>query len=207
MGLKNGNSSITYLRLREGKFYVGKDKENGQGELEGRITGLRFKDEEYEGSPVRKLIVTVTDDETDEVFQLGLNTDSQNYSTFVSFLKGADVSEKLTLHPKVETVNKDGKDFKKNSILISQDGTFMKGYFTAKENHGAPAWKTVTVGKKKITDKSEYLAFMEQFVEENYIDKLGGSTAASKTAPSKSSEQPVEEDEVVVTEKLPWDEQ
>lgn len=201
MGLKTGNSNITYLRLREGKFYVGKDTENGEAELEGRVTNMRFKDEEYEGSPVRKLIVQVKDDVSGELFQLGLNTDSQNYSTFVSFLKGADLTQTLTLHPKVEAGNKDGKDFKKNSILISQDGTFMKGYFTKDAKQGAPEWKTVVVGKKKVIDKSEYLAFMEDFVNQNYISKLQGQAGNAK--PDVVDEEVAETSET--TEKLPWE--
>jgi hypothetical protein len=203
MGLKNNDSNITYLRLREGKFYVGKDKEKGWGALEGRIVSMRFKDEEYEGTPQRKLIVVMNDGETN--YQIGLNVESQNYSTFVSFLKGADINEVLTLHPKEEVITKDGKDIKKQSILVSQNGVYCKGYFTKDNRRGAPEWKTITVGKKKVTDKSDYTAFMENFVTENYINQLQQfipETKAKAEVVENEAEAVLEGEE---NAKLPWD--
>lgn len=197
--LSNPETNIKYIRLREGAFYIGKDKETPYLNLTGTITNMFYKDEEFEGSPVRKLIVRMINGE--DTAQLSLNTDSQNYSTFVSFLKGVDINQPITLHPKVEAGEKDGKAFKKNSLLVSQDGTYAKGYFTKADMHGAPAWKTVKVGKKSVTDKSEYLAFLEDFVTENYIAALKGGALKQEEKPKNK---PAAEQEAPV-EKLPWE--
>lgn len=204
MALKNADHNLKYIRVREGKFFIGKDKDTPFDELEGLITGLRYKDEEYDGSPQRKLIITLKDG--DETFQIGLNTDSQNYSTFVSFLKNVDINEKITLHPKLEKgTNKDGKEFTKNSLLISQDGTFAKGYFVKDNMHGAPQWKQVKVGKKNVTDKSEYLAFLEDFVENNYIAKLKGQGNKVVSNDDEDTEQSEPATTAADKEKLPWE--
>jgi hypothetical protein len=197
MALRDGiNSNTKYLRVREGKFYIGKDKEKGFGELEGLLVGLHYKDEVYENTPQRKLIVRLQDGE--EVYQIGLNVDSQNYTSFISFLKSVDLNENITLHPKVDTGEKDGKEFKKNTILISQDGVFSKGYFTKDNMHGAPEWGKVKVGKKVVIDKSDYLDFMEKFVTENYINKL-------KAAPKVEAKEAVKAEAEPVSDQLPWE--
>lgn len=198
--LSNPETNIKYLRLRDGAFYIGKDKETPYLQLTGTITNMFFKDEEYENAPVRKLIVRMVNGE--DTAQLALNTDSQNYTTFVSFLKNVDINKPITLHPKLEGGEKDGKVFKKNSLLVSQNGEFAKGYFTKADMHGAPEWKTVKVGKKSVTDKSEYLAFLEDFVTENYINTLKGKGIIQPTEKPNKSEEPVTNE---ADTRLPWE--
>ena len=172
MGLKNRNKNINYLKIKDGKFYVGKDEESPYDEFEGQITGIRFKDEEFKGNEFRKIILSMSD-ETDN-YELGINTNNSAYGNLISFLANVDLSRKITLHPKFEMVkNKVGEDTPRRSILVSQDGKFAKAYFTKDDKHGLPEWKTVTVGKVKVTDKDEYLAFLENFVNEKFIPQLG----------------------------------
>jgi hypothetical protein len=109
MGLKNRDTNKKYLKLKEGKFYIGKDTETPYEELEGTIVGMRYKDEEYEGNPIRKLAIVINDGEDN--YELGIDVERSNYTTLVSFLKNVDVTRKLTLHPKVEKV--EGKEFPK----------------------------------------------------------------------------------------------
>lgn len=207
MGLRNSDKNINYLRIKEGKFYIGKDTETPYEELEGLITGMRYKDEEYEGTPLRKFILTLTDDGVN--YQLGLNVESQNYSSLVSFLRNADLTQPVTLHPKIETQNKDGKEFKRYSILVSQDGTYSKGYFTKATPNGLPAWKTVKVGKKTVTDKSEYIQFLEEFVTRNYIPVVNKGAKQDVAVKSKTDVPDAEAFETADTGvedgKLPWD--
>lgn len=214
MGLGNSKQNIKYLRLKEGKFYVGKDTETPYGELEGLITGMRYKDEEYEGDKKRKLILTIYAEDEDQTYQLGLNVETRNYSSLVSFLRNADLTKPLTLHPKYETSNKDGKDVKTFSILVSQNGQYCKGYFTKDNANGLPKWKTVKVGNKKITDKSDYLEYLEEFVTRNYIPVVNKGIKGTVLTSQGVGKSPVEEpvvvdsatDETEDVDKLPWDE-
>lgn len=195
MALKNRDNSRQYVRLKDGKFFLGKDLETPYEELEGTITSLSYRDEEYEGAPLRKLIVVISDG--DDNYQLGLNVETSNYSTFVSFLKNVDISKKLTIHPKMD-LKKDGdKEITRRSLLVSQDGKFAKSYFTKDESHGLPKWEVVTVGKKKVTDKSAYLEFLENFVKENFIAKLQGKEVLVN--------EDGDEDASDSDGKLPWD--
>ena len=195
MALKNRDNSRQYVRLKDGKFYLGKDLDTAYEELEGTITSMYYKDEEYEGAPLRKLIVIISDGEDN--YQLGLNVETSNYSTFVSFLKNVDISRKLTIHPKMD-IKKDGdKEVTRRSLLVSQDGKFAKSYFTKDENHGLPKWEVVTVGKKKVTDKSAYLEFLEKFATENFVNKIQGKAVLV----NEDEDSDVEDSDG----KLPWD--
>lgn len=198
MALKNRDAQKQYLKVKDGKFYVGKEDTTGYEELEGQITDIRFKDEEYEGVRSRKCYFTISDGDTN--YALGLNVESSNYTTLVSFLNSVDITQPLTLHPKQEKKMREGKEISRNSILVSQDGKYAKGYFTKDEKHGLPEWKTVKVGSKSITDKSETSAFLEDFVNENYTNKI------NRAAPVIEQET---ESRVAVAsandDKMPWD--
>lgn len=211
MALKNRDNNKQYLKVKDGKFFIGKDETQAYEELEGLVTNIRYKDEEYEGTPLRKFVMVISDG--DDNYELGINVENSNYSTLISFLKAVDLTRTITLHPKVENTMRDGKEVARRSILVSQDGKFAKGYFTKDNTHGLPEWNIVKVGNKKVTDKSEYLAFLEKFVVENYIPQVAGSIATSKSV--IQSEDEVEtvasvkagESKAIVKEEsvLPWD--
>lgn len=208
MGLQNRNVNINYVKCKNGKFYLGKDAETSYDQLDGQITNMYYKNEEYEGVPQRKLIVVVTDG--DENYQLGFNVDSSNYSTFISFLKDADLSKPLTLHPKMDIVTKDGKESKKYAILISQNGKFNKSYFTKEvaEKIGVPQWDIVIVGKKKVTDKSAYIDFLEDWVNKTYINKINKNTQVLddvKAVNTKTTITTNNVEVIVEDEPFPWD--
>lgn len=196
MALKQRDESKKYLRIKDGKLYVGKDLDTPYDEIEGTITNLYYKNEEYEGTPQRKLIVILSDDEGS--YQLGINVESTSYSSLIGFLPNIDITKPITLHPRAETTTKDGKEVTRRSILVSQEGKFAKSYFTKDHPHGLPKWEVVQVGKKKVTDKTEYLEFLEKFVQKNLISKI-------------STEQPVaadvDDDEVEGFDdgKAPWE--
>jgi hypothetical protein len=204
MGLRNREVNKKYLRIKDGKFYVGKE-EQAYDEMEGSIVSMRYKDEDYEGAPLRKLSIGIRDSDGD-LYDLSINVESSNYSSLISFLKNVDINQPVTLHPKVEVGTREGKEFSRRSVLVSQNGVYAKSYFT-KTGHQTPAWNTVKVGNKKVTDKSEYLEFLEDFVTTNFINKLQASTqptvnmAAKQTAVTTTQDT----DTDVFDEKLPWE--
>jgi hypothetical protein len=203
MALKNRDNNKKYLKLKDGKFYINKE-ETPYEELEGTITNIRYKDEEYEGAPIRKLAIVISDE--DDNYELGLNVESSNYTSLVSFLKNVDINRPLTLHPKVDVQNKDGKEVTRRSILVSQDGKYAKSYFSVSSGNTTPEWKIVKVGNKKITDKTEFLEFYEDFVKENFIAKLNsGDLITKEDAPVTKKQPEVEDDTFDPDEKLPWE--
>ncbi len=197
MALGNRNANLNYVKLKDGKFFLGKDTETPYSELEGSVTKAYYRDEEFEGAPIRKFIMVLSDDSGD--YQLSLNVESSSYGGLISFLKNVDVTKPLTLHPKMEISNKDGKEITKRTILVSQDGKFAKSYFTKDNPHGLPAWNVVKVGNKKVTDKTEYLEFLEAFVKnEIFVDRA--ETPVKKEVTAKEDD--VEES---TDTSLPWD--
>lgn len=197
--LKQRDTSKKYLRIKNGKIYVGKDLETPYDEIEGKITNLYYKDEEYEGTPQRKLIIVLSDG--DETYQLGLNVESSNYGSLVSFLPNVDITKTLTLHPKSQAEIKDGKEVTRNGILVSQDGKFAKSYFSKENTHGLPAWERATVGKKVVTDKSAYLEFLENFVVNTLAPKVKKQTIISAGDTEEEQLEAAEAD----SGKLPWE--
>lgn len=207
MGLKNRENNVQYVRAKNGKFYLGKDLETGYDELEGLITSISYKNEEYKGQPLRKLILVLSDG--DDNYQLGINVETSKYSSLVSFLKNVDVSRRLTLHPKMDVQTKDGEEVTRESILVSQDGKYAKSYFNKDNSHGLPKWDVVVVGKKKVTDKSAYLEFLEKFVLSELASKLSVPEKAAAPAPKEKNVLTDEEDESTVDftadTELPWE--
>lgn len=209
MPLKQKSAQRKYVRVKNGKFYLGKDFENPFDELEGTITSLYFKDEEYNGSPLRKLIMVLSDEEDN--YQLSLNVESNTYSKVVSFLANVDLAKPITLVPMEETLTKEGSpDVQKRTMLVSQDGKFAKSYFTKEEPHGLPRWETVVVGKKKIADKTAFLDFLEDFVNKTLVPRIqvDPTEVKSKVIPPSESEAEDNVEENVpeeTSQKMPWD--
>lgn len=175
MALKNNTSSSAYIRFKEGKFYRSNDKEQTFTEIEGEITGLSIQEDEYEGKPLRKLIVKMTDGL--ENFIISLSWDSVYASDLVGFLK----SEKLDLSKTLSLVgvSKKGEDDKpKVGILVKQNDEFMKKYYTKDNPKGLPPMKQVTVNKKKTWEKSEMMDFLEDVLLNDLAKKV------SKTKPA-----------------------
>lgn len=219
MGLKNRNENLQYLRIKGGKFYIAKDETTPYQELEGQVVELKYKDEDYEGKPQRKLVLILQDGENK--YHLGVNVETASYSNLVNFLGNTDLSKPIALHPKEDTITKDGKPFTKKTILVSQGGKFVKSYFTKEDNKGLPEWKSVTVSKKVVLDKSEYLDFLENFVmtqlatqlipSQHTVEARVAVTNTPVTAPttltSKKVLQTATIDEIADTEetRLPWE--
>lgn len=189
MGLKNNSTAnVQYVKIKDGKFLLNKDEtKTPHDELEGTLVDIYTKDEEYEGKPSKKLYVALEDQDTK--FALGMHFDSSYASTFLSFIKNADLTQPLTLIPLEKEVIKDKVVIKKRSLLVKQNGTFLKGYFTQTEPNGQPQMKQVKVSGKLVWDKTDLLAFYEEVV-----DGLKSQLQGKKGVIVKEK-----------AEKLPWD--
>lgn len=180
MGLNNNTGGGSqYVSFRKGKFYLGKDKETSYNELEGKITNLSYVDDEFEGKPMRKLVIKMTDGEQNYI--LSVISDSSYATQFISFLKNADLTDTLSLVGTSKT-GEDGKE--KIGLLVKQNDTFLKGYYTKADPKGLPQMKQITVNKKLVWDKSDYLEFLENVV----TDELAPAVLENKPAKVSSKE-------------------
>lgn len=200
MALKNrSDQKVAYAKIKDGKFYLATDKEykNPFDSVEGTIVDLFIKDETYDGKTNRKLYVAVSDGT--EKTLIGFSFDSSYTTTLISFLKNADLSKPIEISPteKKEIVN--GTEKVRRSLLVSQEGRFMKAYFTRNQPNGLPEMRKIKFNGKDVWDKTEFLQFFENTINDLKQSLKGGSRPEHgviyKNEPS-----------VEVEAKLPWEE-
>lgn len=188
MGLQTKHTG-KYVRIRDGKFFLGKDKESPYDELTGLITSITFRDDELEGTKIRKIVLDIEDD--GETYIVSMPFDSGYASSLVNFLKNADLSKVLTLIPTSKIEN----DKPRNSMLIKQDGKFMKGYFTKDNPHGQPDFKKITKKSGKVEwDKEDFLEFRENVVINELQPQLGKTSKSTKVTEMVDAEEEVGDD-------------
>lgn len=216
MALKNNDSKgIKYVRIKDGKFYLNTDLDTAYDELEGLITGIRFKEDVFEGKPIRKCNFGLSDETDGSTYVISVSVDSSYFSSLVGFLKNADITKTLTLHPKISKYKKDdGSEGERRSILVSQDGTFLKNFYGKDTGNKLPEFKKVKLNGKLVYDKTDFLEALEEIVVKDFIPALPKPTLVTYT------EQPKEKVSTVANEtndaveefgapsangKLPWD--
>lgn len=159
MGLNMTTGKVTYLNLKSGKF--AKKNANGDIELydqvEGVIKSADFKDDEYNGTKFKKLVLKIVDG--DETFILSIRQDSGYFRGLTNSIANADISKAVKLVASSKEVN--GKP--QTTIFVSQSGQALKWKWT-KENPGnLPALESVKLKGKTVYDNSAQQAFYEQF--------------------------------------------
>lgn len=188
MGLEKRAHS-NYIRLKDGKFYLGKDMDNPYDELTGRITNFSFKDDEFEGMKIRKLVININDGETE--YTLSFPFDSAYASSLISFLKNADLTRELTLVP----VYKEEGDKASRSILVKQGGKWMSSYYTKDNPHGQPSMKKIVKKSGKVEwDKEDFLEFRENVILKELLPSVTGK--------AKSIDETSTDDEVITADEL-----
>lgn len=184
-----------FLKIKEGKFFSSKEPDTPYDQLSGKIVDLGFKNDEFNGQTIRKLVITVEDDGERNI--LSLPVTSSYASSVVSFLKNADLSQEVTLIPKSQKVP--GKENPTNTLFVVQNDKYMKSYFTQENNHGQPSFKKVMKKSGKVEwDKEDFLEFRENVVMNELKPTLTGSVPAKKVS------EPSIEDEDDDSEELPF---
>ena len=205
MGLKTNTAKAQYVKLKEGKFYMPDNLEQPYDELEGTITNMYFKDDVFNGQPIRKLYVALSDAETVSIVNMSVN--SSNFSSFVNFAKNADLTKPLSLVPVYKMVSKGGEDKPNSSILIEQNGKFIKSYFTKDSKNGLPEMKQVKISGKLVWDKTDFTEFLENIVTSEFIPVVKGNQDAPVPArtPAKAPKKTdIPEDAVDFDDSLPF---
>lgn len=171
MGLKTRKTDLTYLRIKDGKFYLASDKEfeNPYDEVDGRIVDLVIKNDVFNGKPLEKLYVFL-EDVSGVKYAVSFPFDSAYNTSFVSFIKNADLTKNVSLFLK-QTDIKDSES-KRTTFLISQDGKFLKAYYTKEDPKGMPPMVQKRNGK---WDKDDMMDFIREVIETDLRPQVVGN--------------------------------
>lgn len=151
----------------------------------GKLVGLKVTDS---GTYGKQWVFSFQD--SGEVYNLQLGYSNSFAKNIIKMLPNADLSKEMKISPSTK-VEPDGT--KKSSIFINQDGVALKHAFTKDNPNGLPPMTQVTVKGSLVWDDTDQMIFLEKYVNENIIPKLGGAVATA-TAPVKDSlDQAVEE--------------
>jgi hypothetical protein len=160
MGLSNNAGSITYLNMKGGKFA----KKNADGNIQlfdavdGVITGVEFKDDEYNGTKFRKLLLTL--DDNGERFLVQVRTDSGYFRGLTNAVANADITQNVRLVASSKTGD-NGKP--QTTIFVSQHGKALKWKWN-KDNQGdLPPLEKVKIKGQDVYDNTKQLEYFEKF--------------------------------------------
>jgi hypothetical protein len=175
MALKNRDTKTNYIRCVDGKFYLSTDKEKAHpyDELEGIITDIGVKIDTFEGTPIKKIYVIMESE--GEMYNVSFNIESSYASSFMTFIKNADLTKPLSLIPIMKEEEKGGKQVKRLSILIKQGDGFMKSFYTKDNPNGLPQMKEMKLNGKTVWEKSDMIAFYEDVVTTELKPKVKGN--------------------------------
>ncbi len=157
MGLESTKTPTTYLKIKDGNFYLATDKENEvpYKKVSGYLSNIYFRQEEFDGKKFERIYFSVQDDSDNYTFGLGLVGNA--WSMLVSFLKNADVSEPMefSVGTSKNTYKKDGKDITKSytMIYLKQNGENVKSFYNKDSGNTLPKWEPVQVGKDIVWNK------------------------------------------------------
>lgn len=160
MGLSNTTGGITYLNLKEGKFA----RKNANGDIDlfdsvsGVITEIEFKDDEYNGTKFRKLLLTLEDAGVKYLVQV--RTDSGYYRGLTNSIGNADISQEVKLIASSK-LGDNGKP--QTTIFVNQNGKAVKWKWSKDNPGNLPELEKVKVKGQMVYDNSKQLEFFEKF--------------------------------------------
>jgi len=160
MGLSSNSGNVIYLNVKNGK--VARKNANGDIQLfdsvEGVITAVDFKDDEYNGQKFRKLVLTIEDG--GEKYLLQVRTDSGSFRGLTQSIANADINSAVKLIPSSKTGD-NGKP--QTTIFVSQHGKALKWKWN-KDNQGdLPPLEKVKIKGQDVYDNTKQLEYFEKF--------------------------------------------
>ena len=162
MGLSSNSGNVIYLNVKNGK--VARKNANGDIQLfdsvEGVITAVDFKDDEYNGQKFRKLVLTIEDG--GEKYLLQVRTDSGSFRGLTQSIANADINSAVKLIPSSKTGD-NGKP--QTTIFVSQHGKALKWKWKWNKDHQGdlPPLEKVKIKGQDVYDNSKQLEYFEQF--------------------------------------------
>jgi len=161
---ETNREKIHWIRIKEGQLcYWNGEKELTFAEMQGLITAVNFKDEEYQGRKYVEAIFTLYFES--EKYLLSVNTGSGYFRSFCNYLANADLKKPVLIRPKI--TEKEGK--KSYSIFVQQAGKWLKAHFN-KDNPGLPELVVLEVAGKKIYDNTKQIEYWKYWLIDAFKD-------------------------------------
>jgi hypothetical protein len=88
----------------------------------------------------------------------------------------------ITIHPRIEAKEtKSGEEVKRQTILLSQEGKFLKGFHTRDVPNGLPPLKPVTVNGGVVWDKTDMINFYIDTIDNILRPSINGEEVTTTT--------------------------
>ena len=194
---QSSQSETKYLKVKDGKFYNGRE-ETPYDELEGVITDIYLKNDEFDDVVkghivVEKLYLKMEDG--DEGYTVSFPFNSSDATSLIGFLKNTNLKQPLTLVPLLKKEIKDGVEKANRRILVKQNDTFVKAYYTRDNPNGLPQMvKNTKRGGVVEWDKTAMMDFYAGVVENELKPTVSTPTRSNTTITElKSKPIPVSE--------------
>ena len=161
MGLNNNDNKATFVNISEGRLYTKeKDKERQYfTDIDGTITKVEFKDEEYQGQQFEIAKITLVD--KDDRYILQMRTDSGYFRGFCNSLKSSpNPTERINIAP--SSKEKDGKP--QTTCFVKQYGRALKHAHTMDNMGDLPQVKQVTFKGKTQWDGTEQINYWKNWL-------------------------------------------
>ena len=179
MGLNQSQSKGVFLSIANGKLVrqfpsateksvsrvnkMGREvHEEFYDSLSGWLSDIKTKESEYG----KFWVVTLKDE--DSYYNLEMKYSSGYATSFLKALPNADLSNVITLSPKLMV---DG-DKKQSVLFISQNGQGLKHYWTKADPKELPDLQKIKVKGKETWDSTNRLEYLEDYVKTAILPKI-----------------------------------
>lgn len=171
MSLTNNSRGI-YVNLKRGRFAIKVKNKNGEDSIElyenltGRIVGVQFKDESYNGQDFLVAVFEIVDNV--DTYLLQIRVDSGYFRTLCNSLKSGDVNRIV----KLSAMFTDAGGKTKTVMFVKQDGKTLKHFHTQDKLGDLPPLEKVTYkGKERYDGTNQQKYWMDWLSSINFGDK------------------------------------
>lgn len=165
MGLNTNSRNVTFLRTKNGKFYLSSDKEFKKqiDSVSGILSKIEPKTDSINGADVEVTYFELRDG--NETYRFNIKRESQSYTNIIGMLINADLSKTVEF---VAIGEKDKNDPTKvfTSMTLKQGSTWMSSAFKKGSGNELPTWVKVKISGKDVWDKTAYLDKISEHVVE-----------------------------------------
>lgn len=155
--------ALTFVNIKEGKFIIKEgDVKKEYNYIEGWITGLEIKDDEYQGKAFKKLMITLEDGI--ERFQLQMRLDSGYGRAFCCLIPNVDPLKDVNISLSYKVENKKPQA----GLFIRQGTTPIKWAFTRDNPNGLPELKSTVHKGETLWDNTD----QERFFIDLLLNKI-----------------------------------
>jgi len=163
MALGNDEGRFAYVNITKGKLAIKRDNEIVYfNYIEGYLTGLDIREDEYQGRKYQKLCLSIRDNPED--YQLQMRFDSGYARAFCNMVEHLDLKAKIKIKPTYE--EKEGKG--SSGMFINQNGVAIKWKYTKDHPHDLPLLEKVNYKGQDMWDNSK----QQQFYYELLMHKI-----------------------------------